>query len=294
MNTDDEIVENVISVRQKFDEIIASCYDDEGFGDCVVSALGNNLFSSVEDIRKEYANTVDSKRLLKIGIVGAVKAGKSSLLNALFFEGKDILPKAARPMTAALTELYYGKNVSISVDFFINNDIAKLKERSEQYDREVAKLSKTLAEEKKQAWIKNQKRKNPAFKGEPTSAQVSQWNESAQSDAKRKLQGNIFLAGAAQQYEDIKKSTKRPEEENMVIRVKSIDDIAGKLNDFVGSDGAYTPFTSKVSITLPLKQLKDISIVDTQGFNAPEPSRDERARSSLRECDVILILSPAR
>ncbi|MGL4986658.1 MAG: hypothetical protein ACRC5H_05900, partial [Treponemataceae bacterium] len=33
---------------------------------------------------------------------------------------------------------------------------------------------------------------------------------------------------------------------------------------------------------------------DTPGFNDPVPSRDERARKSLRECDVVLILSPAR
>ena len=108
------------------------------------------------------------------------------------------------------------------------------------------------------------------------------------------MQGNIFLAGAAQQYEDIRKASKRPDSANMVISAQSIDDIAGKLEDFVGSDGAYTPFTSKVSITLPLEQLKDISIVDTPGFNDPVPSRDERARSSLRECDVVLILSSAR
>ena len=294
MNADNEIIERIVAVRKKFDEIAASHSDDEAFGDCVISALGNNEFPSAEKVREDYEKHTASERLLKIGIVGAVKAGKSSLLNALFFDGKDILPKAARPMTAALTELSYGENVSISVDFFTENDIAKLKERSEQYERECAKLAKTLAEEKKQGWIKNQKRRNPAFKDEPTTAQISEWEESSKSDAKRKMQGNIFLAGAAQQYEDIRKVSKRPDSANMVINAQSIDDIAGKLEDFVGSDGAYTPFTSKVSITLPLEQLKDISIVDTPGFNDPVPSRDERARSSLRECDVILILSPAR
>lgn len=294
MNADNEIIERIVAVRKKFDEIAASHSDDEAFGDCVISALGNNEFPSAEKVREDYEKHTASERLLKIGIVGAVKAGKSSLLNALFFDGKDILPKAARPMTAALTELSYGENVSISVDFFTENDIAKLKERSEQYERECVKLAKTLAEEKRQGWIKNQKRRNPAFKDEPTAAQISEWGESAKSDAKRKMQGNIFLAGAAQQYEDIRKASKRPDSANMVISAQNIDDIAGKLEDFVGSDGAYTPFTSKVSITLPLEQLKDISIVDTPGFNDPVPSRDERARSSLRECDVILILSPAR
>jgi hypothetical protein len=36
-----------------------------------------------------------------------------------------------------------------------------------------------------------------------------------------------------------------------------------------------------------------ISVVDTPGFNDPVPSRDERARLALRECDAVFILSRA-
>ena len=46
-------------------------------------------------------------RNLRVGIIGRVKAGKSSLLNALMFAGNDVLPKAATPMTASLTILRY-------------------------------------------------------------------------------------------------------------------------------------------------------------------------------------------
>ena len=65
-------------------------------------------------------------------------------------------------------------------------------------------------------------------------------------------------------------------------------------NLYVGSNGEYMPFTSKVTIKLPIEALKEICVIDTPGFNDPVPSRDERARKSLRECDVVLILSPAR
>lgn len=294
MSADNEIIEKIVAIRAKFDELISSHSDDVGFADCVISALGNNEIPIAGKIREDYEKSTASERLLKIGIVGAVKAGKSSLLNALFFDGKDILPKAARPMTAALTELSYGEKVSITVDFFTDEDIAKLRERSEQYNREAEKLAENIAEEKKKSWIANKKRRDTSFKGEPTPEQISEWKEASKTDAKRKMQANVFLAGAAQQYEDIKNAPKRPESSTMIIEAETIDDIAGKLEDFVGSTGIYMPFTSKVSITLPLEQLKDISIVDTPGFNDPVPSRDERARSSLRECDVILILSPAR
>lgn len=294
MSADNEIIEKILAVRSKFDELTASHSDDEGFVDSVVSALGNNEFPSAEKIREDYEKHTASERLLRIGIVGAVKAGKSSLLNALFFAGRDILPKAARPMTAALTELSYGEKISITVDFFTDEDISKLKERSEQYNRELKELMNKLAKEKKEAWKKAQMRRDPGFKDSPDEKQTKEWDESAKIEAKRKLQGNVFLAGAAQQYEDIEKAPKRPDSQTTIIQAESIDEIAGKLEDFVGSSGAYMPFTSKVSITLPLEQLKDISIVDTPGFNDPVPSRDERARSALRECDVILILSPAR
>ena len=45
------------------------------------------------------------ERKLNIGVVGQVKAGKSSFLNTLLFSGKEVLPKAATPKTATLTKM---------------------------------------------------------------------------------------------------------------------------------------------------------------------------------------------
>lgn len=46
-------------------------------------------------------------RKLNIGVVGQVKAGKSSFLNTLLFNGQEILPKASTPKTATLTKMEY-------------------------------------------------------------------------------------------------------------------------------------------------------------------------------------------
>lgn len=54
---------------------------------------------------------------MNIGIVGRVKAGKSSLLNALVFDGEPILPKAATPMTAALTTITWGETFQARLSF---------------------------------------------------------------------------------------------------------------------------------------------------------------------------------
>ena len=291
---DTTILDKICAVRSQFHAVAAAHSDDEGFSDCVYNALHKNSLLKEEEVRNDYERHTASERLLRIGIVGAVKAGKSSLLNALFFGGKDILPKAATPMTAALTELSYGEKIEITVDFFTKGDIAKLKEQKEKYDRRLSETEKKLAEEKREAWIKNQQRKNPGAVIEPTPSKESEWKENAKAEAKRKLQNDVFLAGAAQQYEDILNAGVRPEGTKETISAENIDDIAGRLNDYVGSDGKYTPFTSKVSITLQLPELEGINIVDTPGFNDPVPSRDERAIKSLKECDVILILSPAR
>jgi hypothetical protein len=59
-----------------------------------------------------------TERPLSIGIIGQVKAGKSSFLNALLFDGEPVLPKAATPKTANLTRLRHGKTPSLTVRFY--------------------------------------------------------------------------------------------------------------------------------------------------------------------------------
>lgn len=135
MAESNEVLERVCDIRRKFDDLVKRHSDDSNFTDSVMAALDEAEFPSEEMIREEYRNSADSARLLRIGIVGAVKAGKSSLLNSLFFEGKDILPKAATPMTAALTEITWGEKPSVTVDFFTDQDIEELRRRSDDYER---------------------------------------------------------------------------------------------------------------------------------------------------------------
>lgn len=291
---DNEIINRICTLREQFDTLMTTHADDEGFVQSVSVNLEENEMLSVEKIKEDYRKNTESERLLRIGIVGAVKAGKSSLLNALFFDGNDILPKAATPMTAALTELSYGEKCEVSVDFFTDSDIQTLKEKSEGYGRELKRLIDENYKMKQEAWEKLQKRRDPNFSGSPSSDMENQWKVDAENMAKRKIESNVTLAGAFQQYDKIKNAKVPRKTESEVFCVDSINEIAGKLEAYVGSNGEYMPFTSKVTIKLPIEALKEICVIDTPGFNDPVPSRDERARKSLRECDVVLILSPAR
>lgn len=55
---------------------------------------------------------------LSIGIIGQVKSGKSSFLNALLFGAAAVLPKAATPKTANLTRIRHGAQAALHVHFY--------------------------------------------------------------------------------------------------------------------------------------------------------------------------------
>lgn len=80
---------------------------------------------------------------LSIGIMGQVKAGKSSFLNALLFDGKPVLPVAATPKTANLTRISYGESPLLTVNFYSPQewrDIeAKAASQGEHTDAKVAR-----------------------------------------------------------------------------------------------------------------------------------------------------------
>lgn len=72
---------------------------------------------------KEGGNSLlKESSLLRIGVVGQVKAGKSSFLNSLFFDGESVLPKASTPMTAGLTVLEYSDKNYFEVEYYAQED----------------------------------------------------------------------------------------------------------------------------------------------------------------------------
>lgn len=76
-----------------------------------LNKLISNFKIKTEDFYRE-------DRRLNIGVVGQVKAGKSSFLNTLLFEGKEILPKASTPKTATLTKMEYSEKNIIQIEYY--------------------------------------------------------------------------------------------------------------------------------------------------------------------------------
>lgn len=236
------------------------------------------------ELQAEIAKISDTERLMKIGIVGRVKAGKSSLLNAIVFDGKNILPKAATPMTAALTELQYGQSYGAEIEFFTPQDIENIKKEAQQYDRELESAIKdeiAAAQEKFGEKLKS--------KMLPQAEKESKARQKAEREMSKSP-----LAASKDQYTRIQAcGINTADLQAKEITFDSLEVLQGELEQYVGANGKYMPLTKSVKISLPLESLQNVEIIDTPGVNDPVVSREERTRKILKECDVIFIVSPA-
>ena len=85
----------------------------------LIKQAADNGFITDEQ-RREFEQKLDND-VLTIGVIGQMKAGKSTFLNAFVFE-RDVLPAATTPMTAALTVITYGPEEKIEVEFYNNEE----------------------------------------------------------------------------------------------------------------------------------------------------------------------------
>lgn len=74
--------------------------------------------------------------ILTIGVIGQMKAGKSTFLNSFVFE-RDLLPSATTPMTAALSVITYGPTEELVVTFYDRDEWAEQKRNSERDPKEA-------------------------------------------------------------------------------------------------------------------------------------------------------------
>lgn len=92
------------------------------------------ITDSVEKGSREF---LEKSRLLRLGIVGQVKAGKSSLLNMLLFDGQEVLPKAATPMTASLSHIVKCDRDEIEIEYYSREDWDEVVRHADEYQRRM-------------------------------------------------------------------------------------------------------------------------------------------------------------
>ena len=80
-------------------------------------------------ITNEVASNINrmlDAEVLRIGVIGKMKAGKSSFINSLVF-GDTVLPTGSTPVTATLTEIEFGTTESVAVSLINEKDVDDLK-----------------------------------------------------------------------------------------------------------------------------------------------------------------------
>ncbi|WRD13777.1 dynamin-like GTPase family protein [Helicobacter pylori] len=286
--------------------LIEKTLKEQGLQERAAPFISENAVIKAEELEKTLKEMQDTDRDLKVGIIGRVKAGKSSLLNALIFEGVEVLPKAATPMTASLTVLKYAKTLSTEVEFYSQKDISELKNEHARYEREfqrmvgeeVKKQKQSLANRAKEG-IKNVVKMfsgNKSDKEAPKERVLSDEEilEKARRIAKSELEKDTKLVSSYDQYERMKKSgLLNTEKLDPHIQANSLQELNQKLLQFVGADGKFMPYTKAVQISLNNPNLKDLEVIDTPGVNDPIASREERTKALLKDCDVVFIISPS-
>ncbi|GAA9576604.1 hypothetical protein HpHA54_11910 [Helicobacter pylori] len=289
--------------------LVEKVIKEQGLQEKAGPFISENAVIKTEELEKTLKGMQAENRGLKVGIVGRVKAGKSSLLNALIFEGKDVLPKAATPMTASLTILKYAQNLSAEAQFYDEQDIEELKRDHERYEKEfkeiVSKEVKKI-EEKQQGLLNKAKGVmggiGKAFSGNKSDEEAPKERilsdeeilKKAQKIAKNELDNDAKLTASYDQYERMKKSGLiNPKDLETRIQADSLEELNQKLYQFVGKEGKFMPYTKAVQISLNNPNLKSLEIIDTPGVNDPIASREERTKDLLKECDVVFVIIPS-
>ncbi|WQY13484.1 dynamin family protein [Helicobacter pylori] len=287
--------------------LIEKTLQEQGLQERARPFISENAVIKTEELEKTLKELQDTNRDLKVGIIGRVKAGKSSLLNALIFEGVEVLPKAATPMTASLTILKYAQTLSAEAEFYSPKDILELENEHERYVREFNRIveEEVKKQKEKQSFanrakeglknLGNKLNRNKSDKA-PKERVLSDEEivKKAERIAKSELEKDARLVSSHDQCEKMKKSgSLNTKNLDSRIQANSLQELNQKLLQFVGADGKYMPYTKAVQISLNNPNLKDLEVIDTPGVNDPIVSREERTKALLKDCDVVFIISPS-
>ena len=241
----------------------------------------------LKQVEDGWQDVVDTNRTLKIGIVGGVKAGKSSFLNALLFRGKDILPKAATPMTAALTKISYSETPYAKIVFYEDKDWNAILQNAATFDE---RLETAIANEKKR---RAEKQKSIYTRKLQNNMAAVQWDSLDQYTIER-LKKNID-----EEFRACKELAEMADTRGVAVNTllgsdKEIplsDNLEADLKEYVGAEGKYTPFVKYIELGMNEPVLKDLEIIDTPGLNDPIVSRSIVTKRFLKNCDAAFLMS---
>ena len=221
------------------------------------------LESVFNEFKEGGVDLLSEDNILQIGIVGQVKAGKSSFLNSLFFNGESVLPKASTPMTAGLTIIEYAEKNTFEIEYFNEKDWEIFVNQDEDYkkrEQEVRAQNPGAPE----SIIKKELENRTSEKIRSAHEMVSACSTRAKQKIGQKNDSKDFF---------------------------DLDDLQNVLEQYVGANGEYTSVVKSLYIKMNEDRLKGFRIVDTPGVNDPVVSRENRTRTFLHSCHGVFLLS---
>ncbi|MEH7252522.1 TerD family protein [Neobacillus niacini] len=250
--------------------------------------IGRDAYHKLKEFSSNFEadalSIIENNRKLKIGVVGQIKAGKSSFLNSLLFDGKDLLPKAATPMTAALTVISYAEEPKAEIEFYTNDEWLLIIDKAQKYEQ--------LIEQKR---IEISQGGNKFAKFRRVASAVTEQRTLSFDELKALVQAPDDIKTAHELYTMARKSSISIQaylgDIKTIDHVKGTSELIGELQQYVGAEGAYTPIVKSTKVFINNEVLKTIDVVDTPGINDPIISRGQRTREYLGKCDVVFLLS---
>lgn len=252
----DQLLDLIQKSQSKLDALKAIDYDG-------IKEIVTELESVFSEFKEGGESLLSKNDILQIGIVGQVKAGKSSFLNSLFFNGESVLPKASTPMTAGLTIIEYANKNTFEVEYFNEKDWGIFVNQDEEYNKREQEV----------------RAQNP---GAPDSI-IKKEIENRTSEKIRSAHEMVSTCSA--------KAKQKIGQKNDSKEFYDIDDLQNVLEQYVGANGEYTSVVKSLYIKINDKRLNGLRIVDTPGVNDPVVSRENRTRTFLHSCHGVFLLS---
>ena len=270
----------------------------EQLGDDLQGSSIRDFLSSSEKIRDELKRVEEDGRVMRLGIVGEVKAGKTSFLNALLFDGQTVLPKAATPMTAALTRIRYSAVPSARVVFYDSTDWndfvlvyaeryeKNMEAKYEKYKQELSQRNKTSLLPR---WPNERETIGQSPEKQVKALTFEEFERMNREQASEEERACIEVLRMAEERLGPEVSHVLGKEKH--IETSGDDHLMDQLKDYVGANGKYTPLVKYTELELNLPALEGIEIIDTPGMNDPVISRGRITKNFLKECDALFLLS---
>lgn len=205
-----------------------------------------NLISMVEKAKEfKWFNSDDAKKMidkinqdtLTIGVIGQMKCGKSTFLNAFVFED-NVLPAATTPMTAALSVITYGEQKKVVAEFYTTNEWEEQKTQASRSIDGLSELEKSKVQAAQELVEKSKK----------LGGSLSQYLGHTQDDTFDNL---VEYVGAEGKYVSITKAVKiyYPKE---YLKGVEIVDTPGFNDPIVSREERTKEFLKKADVVLML------------------------------------------